>query len=127
MSTPKIDLGNWHDGIGSSAENSPNREAPNRHMRGGKKYKEMIAKDTKRIDDHGNMPFSFSKPAKKTRYRLDVYHVCDKCTHISFVSKYRAGQVCGGCRKWSTVNNTNTYHTEEELDAALRKPAPEDD
>ena len=120
MSTPKIDFGNWHDSIGSSAENSPNREAPNRHTRGGKKYKEMIAKDTKRIDDHGNMPFTFSKPSKRTRYREDIYHVCDKCKQISFVSKHRAGQVCRGCSSYTSVNSSNTYHTEEELDTALQ-------
>ncbi len=119
MSKPKIDLGNWHDGIGTSRENSPNREAPNKHVKDSKKYKEMIAKDTKRIDNHGNMPFTFSKPAKKTAARKDIYHVCDNCQKITFVSKYRVGHVCSGCKKYVCVSKINTYLTEEELDAAL--------
>lgn len=116
---PKLDFGNWHDKIGSSAENSPNREAPNKHSMGNKKYKEMIAKDTKRIDDQGKMPFTFSKPPKTTRYREDIYHLCD-CKHISFVSKYRAGQVCKGCRKYVSVGKDNTFETECQLDKALQ-------
>jgi hypothetical protein len=123
----KVDFGNWHSKIGTSAENSPNREAPNKHAMGRKKYKEMIAKDTKRIDEQGKMPFSFSKPAKTTRYREDIYHVCDKCHHISFVSKHRAGQVCGGCKGYTSVNSSNTFNTEEELDLALQELGPADD
>jgi hypothetical protein len=123
----KVDFGNWHDSIGTSAENSRNREAPNKHIKGSKKYKEMIAKDTKRIDDHGNMPFTFSKPAKRTKHREDIYFLCDSCQHISFVSKYRVGQVCRGCRSYVSVNATNTYHTEEELDIALRELSSSDD
>ena len=113
-------LGNWHSDIGTSAENSPNREAPNKHSMGGKKYKEMIAKDTKRIDAQGRMPFTFSKPPKTTRHREDIYFVCDGCSHITFVSKYRVGQVCKGCKEYVSVNKSNTFETEEELDLALR-------
>jgi len=120
MSTPKIDFGNWHSKIGTSAENSPNREAPNKHNMGAKKYKEMISKDTKRIDSHGNMPFTFSKPAKGTKHREDIYHLCDKCNHVSFVSKYRAGQVCNACKGYCSVNASNTFSTEELLDVKLR-------
>ena len=123
----KVDLGNWHSKIGTSAENSPNREAPNKHSMGSKKYKEMIARDTKRIDTQGKMPFTFSKPPKTTRYREDIYHLCDKCQHISFVSMYRAGQVCkGDCRGWTVVNKSNTFSTEEELDARLQELTPTD-
>lgn len=122
-----IKLGNWHSDIGTSAENSPNREAPNKHSMGTKKYKEMIAKDTKRIDAQGRMPFTFSKPPKTTRYREDIYHLCDKCQHISFVSKHRVGQACKGCKEWTSVSSTNTFHTEEELDLVLRELSLSDD
>lgn len=120
----KVDFGNWHNKIGTSAENSPNREAPNKHQMGRKKYKEMIAKDTKRIDEQGKMPFTFSKPAKTTRFRKDIYHLCDKCLSICFVSKYTAGKSCSGCQSWSPVNNTNTFETEEELDVRLKELEP---
>lgn len=119
--TKKVDFGNWHSKIGTSAENSPNREAPNKHIKGGKKYKEMIAKDTKRIDSQGRMPFTFSKPAKSTRYREDIYHICDSCHHVSFVSKHRAGQVCKGCKGYTSVNKSNTYETEEEVDLVMQE------
>lgn len=124
LMSKKVDFGNWHSKIGTSAENSPNREAPNKHIKGGKKYKEMIAKDTKRIDDHGNMPFTFSKPAKRTRHREDIYFLCDSCRNITFVSKYRCGQTCSGCRQYVSVNDSNTFATEEELEARLEEIQP---
>lgn len=112
-------LGNWHEGIGTSRENSPNREAPNRHVRGTKKYKEMIDRDSKRLDKYGNLPFTFSKPPKRTRPREDIFHVCELCQHISLVSKFRVGQTCPGCCKYTSVNETNTFHTEDDLEKYL--------
>lgn len=121
MSSNKVNLGDWHSKIGTSAENSQHREAPNKHNMGAKKYKEMIAKDTARVDAHGNMPFTFSKPTKTTRHREDIYWMCDKCSHIAFVSKYRAGQVCGGCKSYGSVNADNTFKTEEALELRIQE------
>ncbi len=126
LMSKKVDFGNWHSKIGTSAENSPNREAPNKHSMGRKKYKEMIAKDTRRIDEQGKMPFTFSKPAKTTRHREDIYFLCEGCYHISFVSKYRCGQSCKGCHKYVSVNATNTFATEEELETRLQELQPTD-
>ncbi len=107
-------LGNWHDGIGTSRENSPHREAPNKHIKGSKKYKEMIDRGTKE-DAKKNLPFSFGKPPKNSRPREDILHVCDYCGHVSMVSKYRAGQGCRGCKRFTSVNGSNTFATEEEM------------
>ena len=116
-----VKLGNWHDTIGTDAENSPHREAPNRHIKGSKKYKEMIDRDSKNADRWKNLPFTFSKPPKRTRPREDIYHVCDSCHHISMVSRFRAGQVCKGCKSYASVNKDNTYQTAEELEAVLEE------
>lgn len=114
-------LGNWHEGIGTSRENSPHREAPNKHVKGSKRYKEMIAKDTKRIDDHGNMPFTFAKPTKRSHARRDIYHMCDNCNHVSMVSKHTAGRTCSCCKNYTSVNDGNSFNTEEELMEAVEQ------
>jgi len=114
-----VKLGNWHDKIGTSYENSPHREAPNKHTRGGKKYKEMIDRDTKNADRFKNLPFTISKPPKRTQPRRDIFMICDVCQCVDLVSKYTAGKICGKCHKYTSVNATNTYKTEEELELAL--------
>lgn len=120
-------FGNRHDRIGTSYENSPNREAPNRHTKGTKKYREMVDLDSKKTDFWKNMPFTFSKPPKRTRHRRDIFHVCDNCMAVNVVSKYTAGRVCGGCKKYTSVNISNTYANEEELNAFFAKLAAEYD
>jgi len=112
-------LGNWYDGIGSPSENSPNREAPNKHIKGGRRYREMIDKDSKKTDFWKNMPFTFSKPTKRTRARRDVFMVCFECNHIQMVNKHTAGKVCSKCKKYTNVGADNTYASEEELLVAL--------
>lgn len=119
MTKSSSPLGNWYDGIGTEHENSSNREAPNRHLKGSKKYKEMIDRDSKNTDFWKNMPFTFSKPKKRTRARQDIYHICDACGHVSMVSRYRVSQTCGGCKAYSSVNETNKFNTAEEVTAAL--------
>ena len=109
----------WYDKIGTSYENSPNREAPNKQERGSKKYKKMIDRDSKNVDRWKNLPFTFSKPPKRTRPREDILHLCDHCEHVSLVSKNRAGQSCRGCKKYTSVNKTNTFSTEAALEAVL--------
>lgn len=116
---PKNPLGNWYDGIGTTHENSPNREAPNKHTKGSKKYREMIDKDSKKTDFWKNMPFTFSKPPKRTQARRDIFMVCLNCHGVDMVNKHTAGRVCSHCRKYTNVGPDNTYHTEEELVAAL--------
>ncbi len=115
-----IKLGNWHDGIGTSRENSPHREAPNKHLKGSRKYKEMIDRGSKEAAKK-NLPFSFSKPPKKSKPREDIFHVCDRCGYVSMVSRYRAGQGCYGCKQFTSVNSSNTFATEEEMNTELAR------
>lgn len=121
----KSPLGNFYDGIGTSHENSQNREAPNKHTKGGKRYKEMIDRDSKKTDFWKNMPFTFSKPAKRTRARRDIFMVCFECNHVDMVSKYTAGKVCSKCKRYTNVGPDNTYQDEEELVAALEALEPD--
>ena len=102
-------------GRGTTHSDSKNREAPNKQTRGSKKYKDWIAKDTKRIDKHGNMPFTFIKPPKKTQARRDVMAVCDNCHHVSLVNMYTAGVVCSSCKKYTSVNEDNKFTNENDL------------
>lgn len=122
-----VKFGNWHDKIGTTHENSPNREAPNKHTRGDKKYKEMIDRDSKNADRYKNLPFSFNKPPKRTQPRRDIFMVCSKCGHVDLVNKYTAGKVCKGCKSYTDVSAANTYHTEEELMVVLESQPPDNE
>jgi hypothetical protein len=104
----------WYDDIGTTHEKSPHREAPNKHERGGKKYKEMISRDSKRLDDHANLPFSFSKPAKKTRAIRDCYFTCSHCGNISAVNKHTCGIACR-CGKYSSLTAENTHRPSDKV------------
>lgn len=96
-------------------ENSSNRESPNRHEKGTKKYREWIQKENEQADQQGKLPFTLGKPPKRVQARRDIYHVCDFCRQITMVNRFRAGQTCTGCRQYVSVNETNTYKNEEEL------------
>ena len=77
------------------------REAPQSHLMGKKKYREWIHKDSKRIDDQGNLPFKFSKPKK---YKpLNTPFKCEKCGRESAVSEETIIVICGGCKNLSRL------------------------
>jgi len=101
-----------------SYEDSPHREAPNRHLKGSKAYKEWVARDSKRLDQK-NLPFQFIKPPKRTQPRRDVFHVCDYCTGINVVNKYTVGITCSICKKYSRIHEGNRFTNEEELEKFL--------
>jgi len=98
--------------MGTIYENSSNREAPNKQERGSRKYKKMVSEDTARSDKYGNLPFKFVKPPKRTQARRDIIHRCDHCGNLKHVNKNTAGIQCSGCRKYSSVNISNSF-TEE--------------
>jgi len=79
----------------TSRESSPNREAPNKHIRGSKNYKEMIDKGSKAAD-RKNLPFKFGKP--KSESKLGTFCECKNCGHVSNVSKNTIMIVCSSCR-----------------------------
>lgn len=105
---------------GSSPENNPNREAPNKMVRGDKKYQDWVAEDTRRIDRQGNMPFQFIKPPRRTQSRRDVFHVCDECGNVNLVNQNTVGTTCTGCRQYQRVEEDNRFISEDELEAHLR-------
>lgn len=121
----KNPLGNWYDGIGTTHENSANREAPNKHIKGGKRYKEMIDRDSKKTDFWKNLPFTFSKPPKRTKAREDIFHICDLCNHVSMVSAYRVAHTCHSCKQYTSVNDSNKFFTEEAVTAELEARLPD--
>lgn len=96
-------------------EASNNREAPNKMEKGSKRYKEKIHRDSKFADKWKNLPFTFSKPAKRTQARRDIFHLCDTCQHVMLVSKFTAGMICKGCKSYSSITEANTFESEEEL------------
>ena len=111
---------------GTSYTDSPNREAPNKHIKGSKAYKKMIAEDTARIDREGKMPFQFIKPPRKTQQRRDIMAVCLNCTHVSMVNTNTCGVVCSHCKKYTSIGDDNKFTTEEDLNEYLDKLSSDD-
>lgn len=95
---------------------SSSRESPNQMVRGSKKYKEWINKDSSKIDKYSNLPFTFSKPPKRTKHREDIYHVCGHCRHVTMVNKYTAGLVCPDCKRYSSVTEDSKFYNLEDLE-----------
>jgi hypothetical protein len=104
---------------GTSHENSDTRQAPNRHIKGDKKYKEMISRDNNGSGGR-NLPFNFIKPPRAYQARRDIFHVCDFCFYVSCVNKNTSGKVCSGCSKYTRVNTDNSFSCEESLDSYLQ-------
>ena len=72
------------------------RESANRMERGSKKYREMIHKDSKRIDDHANLPFTFGKPSKPKP--TNTLFTCSNCGHESYVCEETLLVICSSCK-----------------------------
>ena len=123
----KLDLGNWHDKIGTTHENSPNREAANKATRGSRRYKEMIDRDSKKTDFWKNMPFTFSKPAKRFNPRRDVFLLCGGCQNIAAVTKNTVAIVCPKCKDYFVANEFNRFENQEDLLNVLEKTEPDVD
>lgn len=100
---------------------SPNREAPNKHLIGSKKYKEMIAKDTKNSDQYKNLPFKISKPSRRWQARREVFYLCLHCDAVNYVTKNTVGTTCSKCRKYNRVEDTDHFSSEDELMLYLEK------
>jgi hypothetical protein len=103
---------NWKNS-GTSYENSSNREAPNKHEKGSRKYREQIHRDSRSADLWKNLPFTFSKPTKKTRPKRDIYFQCEHCSQVKAINKYTCGVSCA-CGKYSSVTEGNTFKADQE-------------
>ncbi len=112
-------MSDFYSGRGTKYSESKNREAPNKHAKGSKKYKEMIQRGNKAADQK-NLPFTFIKPPKGTQARRDIAAVCTDCQTVCMVNKNTCGTTCTKCRAYFSVEEgVNRFETEAELDAYL--------
>ena len=73
--------------------------------RGGvSKHNERIHKESKYIDDHKNLPFTFSKPKKN---QINKLVKCMSCGHVTYASKNTVGVICSECKKYSEVEEVH--------------------
>jgi len=97
--------------INKSVRNTPIGELPagaterRYEPEGGvKKHNERIHRESKYIDDHGNLPFTFSKPKKQVRNK---YVACSNCGHITRAQKNTVGIICSECKTYSSVEEVS--------------------
>ncbi len=67
---------------------------------GTKKHNKRIHRESRYADEHKNLPFKFSKPARSMRQKIVKCNGCD--THYS-VSITTVGLVCNSCHKYCGV------------------------
>jgi hypothetical protein len=77
------------------------REPYQAQVMGKRKYREMIHKDSKRIDDHSNLPFTFSKPHKDKP--LNTLFVCENCGRDLMFNEEAILVACGMCKHLNRV------------------------
>lgn len=104
----------WYDSIGTTHENSPNREAPNKHLKGAKKYREQIHRESKVLDQK-NLPYSFGKPQKSSSGIRDIYATCSS-GHIKPITKTIVSYVCRECQEYVKITSENSYSNLESLE-----------
>lgn len=67
---------------------------------GVKKHNERIHRDSRLVDHHKNLPFTFSKPTRGGRSK---FVKCTNCGYTTCVSKNTVGMICSQCKKYVTV------------------------
>lgn len=67
---------------------------------GVRKHNERIHRESKFIDNHKNLPFSFSKP---TKLKKQIIVECCNCGYTSYVNRDTVGIICSECKKYSAV------------------------
>jgi hypothetical protein len=69
---------------------------------GVKNHNERIQKESKFADDHKNLPFEFSKPARPKK-TMDVF--CKKCGRGAAVPINTVGMICPSCNSYVSVES----------------------
>lgn len=64
------------------------------------KLRHRIHKESKFVDDHMNLPFTFSKPKKSGRSKIVE---CENCGTKSRVGINAVGIICRECKKYASV------------------------
>lgn len=87
--------------LGGSKELSPG-STPRRYepASGIKKHNERIHNESRQLDNHGNLPFSFSKPKKNKRTKTAI---CSNCSSIKYVNINTVGVICKDCGTYAKV------------------------
>lgn len=67
---------------------------------GERKLRERIHRESKQIDDHGNLPYSFSKPSKAKK--SSVFE-CLECGYVMSAPVNTVMIVCSGCKNAAKV------------------------
>ena len=78
---------------------SPRRYEPEGGVR---KHNERIHKESRYVDEHKNLPFTFRKPPKFKGRPACVE--CDNCGHVTNGSTTTVGVICKDCGEFSTVS-----------------------
>jgi len=78
-------------------------------------HNERIHRESKFTDDHKNLPFEFSKPARSGKY---VGAFCKNCGRVVSVSKNTVGMICPSCNSYVSVE---LISEEEEVSGNDRK------
>lgn len=71
---------------------------------GVNKLNERIHRESKHMDNHGNLPFTFSKPKK---YTSNKHIKCTNCGYVTSASKNTVGIICNECKKYSSVTEVD--------------------
>lgn len=71
---------------------------------GEQKHREKIHKESKFVDNHKNLPFSFSKPLSSGKKCL---FKCLECGHTFLASKNTTMCICSKCKKAAKVELIN--------------------
>ncbi len=72
---------------------------------GTKKHNERIHKESRYVDEHKKLPFSFRKPLKPIG--KTAYIMCNNCGNISVGTTATVGIICKSCGKFSTVTGVD--------------------
>ena len=71
---------------------------------GVKKLNKKIHRESKYMDDHSKLPFTFSKPKK---HQKSKYVRCLNCGYVTIASKNTVGIICKECKAYSSVEEVN--------------------
>lgn len=67
---------------------------------GVNKLNDQIHRESRFVDEHKNMPFSFSKPTRPKKSKIIK---CGCCGYVVSVPKNTVGMICKKCNKYVSV------------------------
>lgn len=69
------------------------------------KHNERIHRESRSVDEHRNLPFTFRKPPKSIG--RSMYVKCDNCGNVTCATTVTVGVICKECKKFSSVSEVN--------------------